>query len=72
MNIAPYANVVLHGGPSSLGLQERVRHTNNLTEKIKVLLGNRYEHFEPTSEIDSTFGRDLIVYVWKECTYVAE
>jgi len=72
MNIATHANVVLHGGPSSLGWQERVRHTDDLTEKIKVLLGNRYEHFEPTSQIDSSFGRDLIVYVWNGCTYVAE
>lgn len=72
MNITPYANVVLHGGPPSLDPQERVRHTDNPTEKIKLLLGNRYEHFEPTSEIDSSFGHELVVYVWKECTYVAE
>jgi Family of unknown function (DUF5988) len=72
MGITPYANIVLHGGPSSLTIQERVRHVDNCSEKVKLLLGNRYEHFEPTSEVDSSFGSDLIVYIWKERTYVAE
>lgn len=72
MSIAHYDNVILQGGPSSLGPQERVRHVDDLTQKIKVLVGNRYEHFEPTQEIDRSLGRDLVVYVWKECTYVAE
>jgi len=72
MKITHYPNAILHGGPSSLGAHERIRHTEDLTDKIKVLAGNRYEHFEPTPEVDRSLGQDLVVYVWKECTYVAE
>lgn len=66
------ANVVLHGGPSSLSPRERVRHVENTSEKVKLLLGNHYEHFEPTAKAERRRGRDLRIYVWAGCTYVAE
>jgi hypothetical protein len=65
-------NVILHGGPQSLSIRERVRHVENTSEKVKLLLGNHYEHFEPTAETERRLGRDLLVYVWTGCTYVAE
>lgn len=65
-------NVILHGGPQSLSADERVRHVENTAEKVKLLQGNHYEHFEPTEETERRRGRDLLIYEWTGCTYVAE
>ena len=44
-------NVILTGGPTFLIHEEdRVRYIANTNSKVKVLSGNRYEHFEPTDE----------------------
>lgn len=72
MDSSPEANVVLRGGPSSLAPCERVRHASNTTDKLKLLRGNHYDHFEPTAEIERRSGHELRVYVWMGCTYVAE
>lgn len=66
------ANIILRGGPSSLTQDERELHVNDTREKIKMLLGNRYEHFEPTQETERRSGRDLVIYAWTGRTYVAE
>jgi hypothetical protein len=68
----PEPNVMLRGGPSSLGPHERICHIENTAEKVKLRRGNRYEHFEPTAEIEQHLGRKLHIYVWTCCTYVAE
>ena len=39
---------------------------------VKVLFGNRYEHFEANSETTFVDDRELQVFVWTRCTYVAE
>lgn len=66
------ANVVLRGGPSSLASHERICRIEHPAEKIKLLRGNRYEHFEPTAEIERHLGREMHIYIWTGCTYVAE
>jgi hypothetical protein len=66
------ANALLRGGPPSLTLRDRIRYVENIDEKIKLPNGNRYEHFEPTGETDLLLGRNLYVFAWAGCTYVAE
>jgi hypothetical protein len=65
-------NVILHGGPASLPLADRIQYVENTDEKVKLPMGNRYEHFEPTCEMERHFERDLRILVWTGCTYVAE
>ncbi|MFJ3928299.1 DUF5988 family protein [Streptomyces sp. NPDC090022] len=40
--------------------------------KVKVLWGNRYEHFEPTDGTITAEELELMVYQWSGYTYVAE
>ncbi len=72
MDSASEANVILRGGPSSIGWHERVRFVGNIQDKVKVFLGNRYEHFEPTAKTEHYLGLNLLVYRWTGSTYVAE
>lgn len=65
-------NVVLRGGPPSLSLRERMRFVRSTDDKLKLFQGNRYDHFEPTGELERHLGRDLHVFVWTGSTYVAE
>ncbi|QMU71576.1 DUF5988 family protein [Streptacidiphilus sp. P02-A3a] len=65
-------NVVLRGGPSSLSDDLRIRYLPNTEVKFKILRGNRYEHFEPTEQTTVHDDRELQVFVWTGCTYVAE
>lgn len=65
-------NVVLHGGPNAWSEDHRLRTVANPDEALKLLNGNRYEHFEPTGESVQHQGRLLRVLRWSRCTYVAE
>jgi hypothetical protein len=65
-------NVLLRGGPPSLSADERRRLVSDLGSLLKLLRGNRYEHFSPTSETVSDGGRTLRVFQWITCTYIAE
>lgn len=66
-------NIVLIGGPGmSLDSVERVRFAQRLDATVKLLLGNRYEHFEPTERSTVIDGRELQVFEWKTYTKVAE
>lgn len=65
-------NAVLRDGPSSLPLAERIRYVENLEDEVKLLSGNHYDHFEPTSHVEKFSGRDLRVFVWTGFTCVAE
>ncbi|MFE7133421.1 DUF5988 family protein [Streptomyces sp. NPDC057638] len=65
-------NVLLVGGPSELDTNQRIRYVANREEKVKVFRGHRYEHFEPTSEVRTEDGHEYQVFVWTQCTYVAE
>ncbi|GHH92976.1 DUF5988 family protein [Streptomyces capillispiralis] len=64
-------NVLLTGGK---GVPDAVRthRVDRLTDRLKLELGNRYEHFEATSETREVEGRALHVYAWIYRTYVAE
>ncbi|MFD7425799.1 DUF5988 family protein [Streptomyces sp. NPDC059818] len=67
-------NVFLSGGSRfAIPDEERLRYIADLSVgKVKVLNGNRYEHFEASSETALVDDRELRVYVWTQCTYVAE
>ncbi|MEU3228436.1 DUF5988 family protein [Streptomyces sp. NPDC006976] len=67
-------NVILSGGPATLELkfEDRIRYVEDTTSKVKLLKGNRYEHFEPTSAMTTEKELELLVYAWSGYTYVAE
>src|SRR3954452_9504416 len=67
------ANAMLRGGPSSyLPDDERVRYVPDPNTTLKLMRGNHYEHFEPTAEKVGHGDRELQVFVWSGCTYIAE
>lgn len=66
-------NVLLRGGPSAaFPDEERVRHVPDRETTLKLIRGNRYEHWEPTAEKVRHGDRELQVFVWSGCTYLAE
>ncbi|WP_307630060.1 DUF5988 family protein [Streptomyces turgidiscabies] len=67
-------NVFLRGGSGTfLSDEERLRYVPDLgVEKVKVLCGNRYEHFEASSETALIGDRELKVFEWAHRTFVAE
>lgn len=67
-------NVFLSGGVSPyIGDQDRLRYLPDASvNAVKVLFGNRYEHFEANAETTVVGDRELRVFVWTRCTYVAE
>ncbi|MET9388390.1 DUF5988 family protein [Streptomyces sp. NPDC002928] len=70
---AQHPNAILLGGkPPLLDQKDRIRYVEDVDMKVKVLNGNRYEHFEPTAETVEKEGRKLLVYTWSACTYLAE
>ncbi|WP_019074861.1 DUF5988 family protein [Streptomyces hokutonensis] len=69
---APEPNAILTGGPSSVPEEERLRYVADTGTKIRLLSGNRWEHFDPTTRVIRHHGRDLLVFVWSRHTYIAE
>lgn len=65
-------NAILRGGPSSWPDDLRVLALDDPESTCKLLNGNRYEHFEPTRELAVRGGRQLRVFAWTRCTYIAE
>ena len=66
-------NAILLGGLSTaLPDHERVRYVADGDTKVKVAMGNRYEHFESTRETFRHGHQDLRVFAWTGRTYVAE
>jgi hypothetical protein len=66
-------NAILLGGPpAGPGPAELLHRTPDPDRVIKLLCGNRYEHFAPSAETEVRDGRPLRVFVWTHCTYVAE
>lgn len=66
-------NVILVGGPPpELSQEHRVVFVEDVQTKVKIQNGNRYEHFEPTGEKVVNDKRELLVYAWSACTYIAE
>ncbi|WP_369172991.1 DUF5988 family protein [Streptomyces sp. R28] len=66
-------NVILRGGISPyLTDDQRIRYVEDPDEKLKLLRGNRYEHFEPTPESETRDGVQLRVFVWVGGAKLAE
>lgn len=67
-------NAILHGGPAEhMPHHERIRTVGDPTQtKIKVLVGNRYEHFVADGVAGTHEDGDLRVFRWAGTTYVAE
>ncbi|MFD9606600.1 DUF5988 family protein [Streptomyces sp. NPDC056708] len=66
-------NVILRGGPSTyLSEEQRICYVEQLDEKLKLLRGNRYEHFEPTAGSELHDGVPLRVFTWVGATQLAE
>jgi hypothetical protein len=66
-------NAILRGGSGPLQAEsERIHHVADPGAVLKLLNGNRYDHFEPTSETAEHGGRVLPILTWVRCTYVAE
>ncbi|GGV20907.1 DUF5988 family protein [Streptomyces spectabilis] len=67
-------NVFLSGGSRSLITDEDRLHylPDPSVDKVKVLCGNRYEHFEASTDTTRVDDRELRVFVWTQRTYVAE
>jgi hypothetical protein len=65
-------NVILRGGPDFLPEEERTRYVGDVDNKLKLLFGNAYEHFQPTGDTVDREGVQLRVFEWSLRTYVAE
>ncbi|MGK5638816.1 DUF5988 family protein [Streptomyces sp. URMC 126] len=67
-------NVFLSGGSRlAIADEERLRYVSDPgVTTVKVLSGNRYQHFEASPETTLVDDRELRVFVWTRCTYVAE
>lgn len=66
-------NAILTGGPSTcFEGKARIWRAARLDAVVKLLNGNRYEHFAPTSETVFVEGRRLQIFVWSGYTKVAE
>jgi hypothetical protein len=64
--------VLLVGGPAALHEADRIRVVDTLVDKIKLLLGNAYEHFAYSGESRDLNGSALPVFQWCTRTKVAE
>ncbi|RSN53255.1 DUF5988 family protein [Actinomadura sp. WAC 06369] len=67
-------NVYLRGGsPPEIADEERLRFVSDINvPNVKILCGNRYEHFEASPEVAQVDGIELRIFVWSRRTYVAE
>ncbi|MFF4364448.1 DUF5988 family protein [Streptomyces sp. NPDC001604] len=67
-------NAFLRGGSRTLlPDEERLHYLPNLeVDRVKVLCGNCYEHFEASSETTLIDDRELKVFVWARRTFLAE
>ncbi|WP_344469384.1 DUF5988 family protein [Kitasatospora kazusensis] len=63
---------VLVGGPVAISDEDRVRHTNSLSEAIKYHRYGGYEHFRHTGAFVSVNGEPAAVFAWTARTAVAE
>ncbi|WP_048574262.1 DUF5988 family protein [Streptomyces leeuwenhoekii] len=65
--------MILRGGVSPyLTDNQRICYVEDTDDKLKLLRGNRYEHFEPTTESEIHNGTELRVFVWVGGTKLAE
>jgi hypothetical protein len=73
VSVATIPNAILAGGPADqLPQAERLRHITNSETKLKLQRGNRYEHFQRTTETIPHELGELCVFAWTGSTYLAE
>lgn len=73
MNIGVSPNAILTGGPGDLISDiDRIRYVEDQCDRLKLLRGNRYDHFERSAETVPHELGELRVFVWSGLTYVAE
>lgn len=65
-------NVILRGGPMQPTDESCTRYVDDIESTLKLLVGNAYEHFQPTGQVVEHQGRSLRVFEWIRRTYVAE
>jgi Family of unknown function (DUF5988) len=66
-------NAILCGGPAeTLPTAERVRHIERLDETFKLPVGNRREHFLPSTHTQMYEDLELHVFNWAYRTFTAE
>ncbi|MEU1787510.1 DUF5988 family protein [Streptomyces sparsogenes] len=65
-------NVILRGGPMQVADQSCTRYVDDTDSTLKLLVGNAYEHFQPTGQVVEHHGRHLRVFEWIRRTYIAE
>jgi hypothetical protein len=66
-------NAILTGGPAGFAANGgRTWFADRPDRVVKLLNGNRYEHFAPTSETVTVDGRALQVFRWAGYTKIAE
>jgi len=66
-------NSILTGGPAGFASGTgRLWFTERPDRAVKLLNGNRYEHFVPTPETVLVEGRMLQIFCWAGFTKVAE
>jgi hypothetical protein len=63
---------VLEGGPSSIPIASRVQIVGLQDEKIKLQHCGGYEHFERTSELNTSAAHQDAVFRWTTRTEMAE
>jgi Family of unknown function (DUF5988) len=69
---AKLPNALLKGGPAQLDHAERIRHVEDIDQRVKLQVGNGYEHFAPNGEtVESEHGL-LRVFQWEHRTRIAE
>ena len=69
---APAPNAILRGGPEWFVHPSPMRYVDDIESTLKLLVGNAYEHFQPTEEFMEHEGWRLRVFEWSRRTYVAE
>jgi len=64
--------IALVGGPDSIVATERPGAVDGLTEKVKIFVGNGYEHYAHSGEYLTVQGDRIPVFSWCGRTKVAE
>lgn len=66
-------NALLRGGPADeLADRETICQVSDTAAAVKLLRGNRYAHYEPTTEFVTRDDHRLRVFLWSRFTYIAE
>ncbi|GAB3449313.1 DUF5988 family protein [Actinophytocola sediminis] len=64
--------VLLEGGPVSLPEANRVYEVTDLSDRVRLVRGNGYEHFEYSGGDREVDGTTMPVFRWFQQTKIAE